>query len=344
MNPTPPPTPSRTPSRTRFRLAVAGGALLVLTGCASLPAVQAPATGDQVPLVVQPAQATRVVEQVQAVLADASDPAAVDLDVLAARTEGPEFDLRRAAATTARAGATPPATGAADDLDPQTAVVPRTAGWPRWFATVTEDGADGAPSLVVLRSADAREPYRVWASPSLLPGASLPTTGAPSDGVAPVALDEDTNLPATPADVASRYADVLLAGDGSAFAAEFAPDSYREGTTAALAAQTAALEASGGSLTQEREVLPDSVLASRTRDGGALVVAGYRWTVVSRGPDGGVPGPLDPALAALAGTDRALAATVVREEVVVFSVPPAGAGSIGVVAVQSGPVAVDAGS
>lgn len=220
--------------------------------------------------------------------------------------------------------------------------MPRVEGWPRWFATVTDDGADRSPSLVVLRSQDARDPYRVWASPSLLPGASLPTTGTPSDGVAVVGLDEDTNLPATPADVASRYADVLLRGDASEFASAFAPDSYREGITAALADQTRALEASGGTLTQEREVLPDSVLASRTRDGGALVVAGYRWTVVSRGPSGGIAGPLDATLAALAGTDRTLAASVVREEVVVFTVPPAGAGSIGVVAVQSGPVSVDA--
>lgn len=338
------PTPGSDARRPATRLAVAGGALLLLAGCAALPVVRAPAAADVVPLVVQPAQATRIVTDVSSVLDASTDPAAVDLDVLATRTQGPELDLRRAAAVVARAGATPPATGGADDLDPQTAIVPRAQGWPRWFATVTEDGDDGTPSLVVLRSAGAREPYRVWASPSLLPGASLPTTGAPSEGVAVVALDEDTNLPATPSDVATRYADVLLEGDGSAFASQFAPDAYREGTTAAIADQTRALEAAGGTLTQEREVLPDSVLASRTRDGGALVVAGYRWTVVSEGPSGGIAGPLDATLAALAGTDRALEATVVREEVVVFSVPPAGAGPVGVVAVQSGPVSVDAGS
>lgn len=329
------------------RLALAATTLAVLAGCASLPAVPTPRTSDDVPLVVQPAQATRITEAVAGVVGTydeqaAADPATADLDALATRVSGPELDLRRAAATIATAGATPPTTGGADTLAPQAAIVPRTEGWPRWFATATEPGDDASPSLVVLRSADARSPYTVWATPSLLPGAALPTTGRPADGVAVVGLDEDTNLPATPSDVANRYADVLLAGDTSEFADQFALDSYREGITAATAAQTEALEATGGSLTQERTVLPDSVLAVRTRDGGALVVAGYRWTVTSAGPSGGLPGPLEETLAALAGEDRALEATVVREEVVVFNVPAAGAGTIAVVAVQSGPVSVEA--
>lgn len=325
--------------------AVAG--LALLAGCAALPAVPVPGSSDDVPLVVQPGQATRITDDVRAVVDAyddrfAADPATADLDALATRVAGPELDLRRAAATIASAGATPPSTGGADTLAPQSSVLPRTEGWPRWFATATEPGDDSSPSLVVLRSTDARTPYTVWATPSLLPGAALPTTGAPADGVAVVGPDEDTNLPASPSDVVDRYADVLLRGDASEFADQFTVDSYREGVTTATASQTEALESAGGSLTQERTLLPDPVLATRTRDGGALVVAGYRWTVTSAGPSGGVAGPLDPTLAALAGRERALEATVVREEVVVFNVPPAGAGSIAVVAVQSGPVSVEA--
>ncbi|WP_432499238.1 hypothetical protein [Kineococcus gypseus] len=256
------------------------------------------------------------------------------------RTSGPELELRRAASTVARAGATAPAVSA-DDLDALSSVLPRQREWPRWFLTVTEAGPDLRPSVVVLRSAGAREPYRVWGTPSLLPGASLPTTGAPADGAAVVAPDEGTNLPMTPQQVAEGYADVLLRGDASEDAAGFAPDAYRDGVLASVQQQTRALEASGGSLTQERTLLPDPVLAVRTRDGGALVVAGYRSSVTAAGPAGGLPGRLQEAAAALAGRADFTSVTTVVQEVVVFAVPP-GRGPVSAVAVQSGPVSVEA--
>ncbi|WP_432573723.1 hypothetical protein [Kineococcus sp. SYSU DK005] len=331
---------TRPPART-LALAAACAALLALPACARLPAPAAPPAagpGGQAPLVVQPQQAARIAAAATGPLAAAADPATADLDALAARTTGPELDLRRAAATIAAAGATPPAAGA-DDLDALSSVLPRQEGWPRWFLTVTEPGADRKPSVVVLRSASAREPYRVWATPSLLPGASLPTTGAPADGAAVVAADEDANLPMSPRAAAERYADVLLRGDDSAFADQFAPDAYRAGVVGSTEQQTSALEGSGGSLTQERTPLPDPVLAVRTRDGGALVVAGYRSSVTASGPEGGRPGRLQEAAAALAGRTDVTSVTTVVEEVVVLALPP-GRGPVSVVAVQSGPVEV----
>ncbi|WP_432489462.1 hypothetical protein [Kineococcus sp. SYSU DK018] len=316
--------------------------VLALPACAQLPAVTAPAATGRapVPLVVQPAQAARIAEAATAPLEVAGDPAATDLDALAQRVTGPELDLRRAAATIAAAGATPPAAGA-DTLEAISSVLPRQEGWPRWFLTVTEPGADSKPSLVVLRSPAPREPYRVWATPSLLPGASLPTTGAPADGAAVVPADEDTNLPMSPAAVAERYADVLLNGDGSEFAGQFATDAYRQGVLTSAEEQARALEGAGGTFSQERVLLDDSVLAVRTRDGGALVVAGYRSSVTAAGPAGGLPGQLQAAAAALAGREDATSVTTVVEEVVVFAVPP-GQGQASVVAVQSGPVSIEA--
>ena len=330
--------------RPRERAARAATALLavgLLAGCAQLPVVDAPAPAPagREPLVLEPAQATRVVAAATAVLEAGADPAAVDLEALGTRVSGPELALRTAAHAVAAAGATPAVTGGADDFEPITSILPRQEAFPRWFATVTAAGADQAPSLVVLRSPSAREPYAVWATPSLLPGVSLPTLAAPADGVAAVAADETTNLPLSPRAAAERYADVLTRGAASEHAGEFAPDAYRDGVETATRTESEALAAAGGTFTQERSVQPDGVLGVRTRDGGALVVAAFSWSSTSAGPAGGRSGTLDPALAALAGRTEALSATVVRQEVVVLNLPPGG-GTVSVLAAESGPTSV----
>lgn len=328
-----------TPNPTRNLTALGAGLLAatLLAGCAQLPRSTAPAASDREALVVEPVQATRVVDAATQVLAAASDPATVDPTALAARVSGPELELRTAAHTIATAGAAPTPTGGADDLTPISSVLPRQDAFPRWFATVTAPGADQAPSIVLFRSDSARDPYTVWATPSLLPGASLPTLAAPADGVAVVGGDEDTNLPLSPRSVVDHYADVLTQGTASEFTAEFSDDAYRDGVATATAAEADVLQAAGGTFTQERTVRPDGLLSVRTRDGGALVVAGYSWSTTSAGPSGGRVGTLEPALAALAGESEALQATVTRAEVVVFVVPP-GQGAVTVVAAQSGPV------
>ncbi|MEW1956189.1 hypothetical protein [Kineococcus sp. NPDC059986] len=346
--PTPRPTRGPGPSTATRRLTVLASlaTATVLAGCAQLPTTSAPADTGREPLVVQPAQAGRVVEAVTAVLQAQADPATADPAALATRVSGPELQLRTAAHTIAAAGAAPADTGGADDVVPITSILPREGDFPRWFATVTAPGADQAPSLVVLRTDSARDPYTVWATPTLLPGASLPTLAAPADGVAVVAPDESTNLPASPADLAARYGDVLTNGATSRYSDQFGADAYRSGVESATAAETASLQAAGGTFTQERTVLPDGVLAVRTRDGGALVVAAYSWSTTSAGPAGGRAGKLEPALAALAGTEQALRATVTRQEVVVFSVPPGAGGGQAraqVVAAESGPVQVTTG-
>lgn len=328
-----------TRARNPFLGTLAALSIGLLAGCAELPAVTVPATSDREPLVVQPVQANRIVEAAGAVLDAAADPATVDLTALATRVSGPELDLRTAAHTIAAAGATPPPTGGADDFSALTSILPRQETFPRWFATVTDAGADQSPSLVVFRSASARDPYTVWATPSLLPGASLPTLAAPAGGVAAVAPEETTNLPLSPQAAAELYADVLTRGSASQYAGEFTADEYRAGVESAVASETASLNASGGTFTQERTVLPDGVLGVRTRDGGALVVAAFSWSTTSAGPTDGRSGTLEPALAALAGKEEALSATVVRQEVVVLSLPP-GQGQASVLAAESGPVGV----
>ncbi|NIZ92501.1 hypothetical protein [Kineococcus rubinsiae] len=332
---------TRTPrSRTALLVTALAGSASLLAGCATLPVASTPAAPARTPIVVEPAQAARIVTAASDALlaADtAGDPA-----LLPARVQGPERDLRAAAFAIRAAGAQPAGTGAADELAPLTSMLPRQEAWPRFFFTVTEPGADQKPSLVVLRSESAREPYRVWGTPSLLPGVSLPPTDAPAAGVDVVAAGETTNLVAAPQAVAEHYADVLTKGGASEFAGQFADDAYRGEVAASTAAQTAALTGAGGTLTQTHTFEPGTVLAVRTRDGGALVVAALRWESTSKGPAGGRPGTLDPVLAALAGRQQATTATVVREEVVAFAVPPTDGGPVRVLAAESGPVSVTA--
>jgi hypothetical protein len=329
----------RTPIRNRFLPGAAALSVGLLAGCAQLPTVTTSPGSEREPLVVQPAQANRIVEAATTVLEAGADPATVDLTALAARVGGPELELRTAAHTIAAAGATPPPTGGADDFTAITSILPRQEAFPRWFATVTDAGADRSPSLVVLRSLSARAPYTVWATPSLLPGASLPTLAAPAGGVAAVAGDETTNLPLSPQAAAEHYADVLTRGAESRYAGEFGDDGYRANVLAGTQAEVAALQAAAGTFTQERTVLPDGVLGVRTRDGGALVVAAFSWTSTSAVPPDAVSGKLNPAYAALAGRTDARKTTVVRQEVVVLGLPP-GQGTVTALAVESGLVSV----
>ncbi|MFB9375403.1 hypothetical protein ACFFKU_05665 [Kineococcus gynurae] len=324
------------PTRRALGLALALG--LPLAGCAQLPTVSTPPAPERVLPVVAPAQAARITTDAVAGLQSA-DPVA-DPTAAAERLTGPELDLRTAAARIAAAGGTPAATGGADDFDPVSSLLPRQEDWPRWFVVVTGAGADEKPSFALLTSESARTPYKVWATPSLLPGVSLPTTDAPSAGADVVAPDEDTNLVASPQQVAERYVDVLLRDTESEFVEQFAEDAFRSGVEEAVQRDTASLQAQGGRFEQTRELLPDSVRAVRTRDGGAIAFAAMRWSTTQSGPAGGRAGTLDAATAALAGREQARSVTVVRDEVVAFAIPAQG--TVRVLAAQSGPVSAEA--
>ncbi|GAB7190456.1 hypothetical protein NUM3379_11620 [Kineococcus sp. NUM-3379] len=327
---------SRARAATPATALVAAGC--VLTACAQLPAPQPVAPPAAPPPVVTPAQASRIWGEV--VDAVAAADAARDPALLPDRVTGPEQALRTARYTLQRAGVQPVPTYAADELRPQAAYVPRLAGWPRWVVGVTRAGPDQLPSLAVLRSQGPREPYRLTASPSLLSGATLPPAGAVAEGVEAVAADDGEGLAASPEQVAERYGDVLLRGAASEFATFFADDSYRPQVGAVTLRDGDAVRAVGGTYEQRRSVVPGSVVALRTTDGGALVLAAYDWTVTHTVPPQARAGELTPVLATLAGRPSVQGAARVSAEVLAFVVPPAGAGPVRVVAAESGPVAV----
>ncbi|WP_298459369.1 hypothetical protein [uncultured Cellulomonas sp.] len=318
----------RTAQRTRLgRVALALTAGLALTGCAAeLPQPQA-----QAPLAVPPPattleQSDRILTAIGDVLA--SGDAALSTVELSARVSGPALTSRAAeyAVAAATAGAQPVTPL---PVQPQTLVVPNATPWPRTQLVVTEQPEDlTSPRLLVLQQQSPREPYTLWGWARLLPGAEMPAIAAPTAGAEVLAPDA-AGLVATPADVVAQYADVLLSGDGSAFAASFAnPDPYRERIATGRTTSEGIAQGTG-TFTETYAAVPDQLVALRTADGGAIVVGGMTTTSTFTLSDASLTAT--PEIAAVSG-GAIPAGAVLRNtlvlgytDVVVFYVPPAGA-------------------
>lgn len=314
----------------RRAAALAAAASLVLAACA--PALPEPAPAA-VPAVPPPAltidQSDRVLGQIGTILASAD--AALSTTGLQTRLSGPALASRTAeyAVTTATAGAK----GLTSlQMNAQTLVVPSTETWPRTEFVVTEQPDDlSSPRLLVLQQADPRSQYTLWGWARLLPGIKMPATAAPTVGSAPLPPDA-TGLAATPTDVVAQYADVLLNGDASAYAAAFAaPDSYRQGIAAGRAPLAQVASQASGAFTETYTPVADQTFALSTADGGALVVAAMSTS--SALSFSGASLPLPPELAAVSGGALAPGAelrsslAVTYSDVIAFYVPPAGAKS-----------------
>ena len=186
--------------------------------------------------------------------------------------------------------------------------------------------------LRVFRSVTARDPYGLWGELSLLPGASLPALASPLTGTPVVAAGDGRELVAAPAAVVAAYAKALTAG--STATSQFAPDQFREQVAGQTAADRRKLGLQGiANVANQHRPSADGLVALRTLDGGALVIAALEqlYDIKVRGGAGVVA--LDPDLAALARTSsirRGLRRTSV--ETLAFRVPPAGGGVVSVIA------------
>ncbi len=302
----------------------------VLSGCSpELPRPVPSAAPDTPPPATTLEQSDRILRSVGSVL-EAGD-AARSAAELAPRVSGPALAARTAeyAVATATAGAQPVTEL---PLQAQTLVVPATTEWPRTQLVVTEQPNDlTSPRLLVLRQESARTPYQLWGWARLVPGVEMPIMAAPAVGSAPVAPDAQ-DLVATPADVVTQYADVLLNGEASASFASFAsPDPYRERIIADQRAPYQALATQGGgTYTETFAAVPDQVFAQATADGGALVVAGMTsgFTLTATGASVNVPTEI----AAVSGGTLPVGAVVRNSmsttftDVLAFYVPPASTG------------------
>lgn len=328
--------------RPRVRAGLAAGAgllaLLGLVGCAGVPD---PATGpgsvtvpDSAAALATPApavlpeQSERVRGEVAARLLQArvagdeamvglgaTGPAAL-LEALRIRVDGPLSDAT-----------------AAQPVPAAVLLAPRTTGWPRWFATVTDPttasapapspGASGAPSglpsgavvaalpvLELYTGEDVRLPYRLWARLTMLPGAELPAFPAAETGAVPLADGEGP--------------EPVPSGEASSAASEDDPDgSDQDGSAEAeaelLAAVTGLAERYASVLTDgdaspaaaefEPDPFAEAVRARVVAE--AAAVAGVARTTVEHGPLDGV----DILYAARAANGDVLAVTAVETTV-----------------------------
>lgn len=306
--------------RPRARAAgLAVAAVLVLAGCGEEPLPQPrPTEGEEAVPVVLDAQ----VEEIRAEVAEVIGAAAEDPAALPARMTGPALELRQArlALRSALPDATaPPALGGELLLD----ITPAATPWPRFFLTATMPDDEGVPRVQVLTQAGPREPYKLAAWVTLLPGVTLPTVTreAPPEPLPPA---ETSGLVAAPRDVVARYSDVLDKGAESVYADDFAADPFREQVLAEQQAERAAVS-EFFRYTFDHAPRENAVWAVRTADGGAIVVAALNAQRRFQVTAPGARLPLPPDLAALAGASEATQLGVVNSlEMVAFAVPPEG--------------------
>jgi hypothetical protein len=317
------------------RRALLTGALAtgVLAACGR-PEVGTVAADPAHPAVV-PVQAERILTSVDTALDRAFT--ARNPRLLGGRATGPAARTLAARLTVAsKLGRTVPAPG---PLVLRRLVLPAAGGWPRWFLAAGQVAGQPTPVIRVLRSLGAREPFGLWGELSLLPGASMPGLASPQTGTPVLAPDTAQGLVLPPSQVLAQYAKVLTTTTPGTQAQGFALDQFRTQVAGQLAADRRTLGRIADVDTLHRPSA-DGLLALRTADGGALVVAALEqlYKVNVRTPGRGVV-TLDTDLAALAGVPRvghALQRTSV--ELLAFQVPAAGKGQVTLVAAAKGDV------
>jgi hypothetical protein len=256
-----------------------------------------PAEGELAsePAVTVP-QMERIMRRV-AVFAGEVD-ASRDATVAAQRFTGPALEARTA--NYAIRGALPdhPAPTAIP-ASPLTLTLPQqVTGWPRTVLTIAKNADDPtvAPTALVLVQESPRENYKIEYAMALAPDADVPLVAPASVGAAPIS-PEFKGLVMPTGQVASAYADVLLKGDASPFAAMFDPegDLLREqlGVTGQQAINDALPATADATFSN---VVGDSpTVALATNDAGALVTVSIDQTERVAPNDGGTigfqPGP-----------------------------------------------------
>jgi hypothetical protein len=312
----------------RRELLGAGIVAAALAACSEVEA-GSPSAEPLTPAVL-PGQARHVLDEVDAALARAVP--ANNARLLGTRVTGPasrEWKARLTVAAARKERLTAPS-----PVQVKRLVLPAVNPWPRWFLAAGTAAGQPTPVLRVFRSVTARDPYGLWGELSLLPGASLPDLASPLTGTPVIAPGDGKGLVAAPSAVVGAYAGALTAG--STAASQFAPDQFRE----QVAGQTAEDRRKLGGAEKLAEVgnqhrpSADGLVALRTQDGGALVVAALEqlYDVKVRAGAGSVT-VIRPDVAVLAGTssiNHSLRRTSV--ETLAFRVPPAGGGAVTVIA------------
>lgn len=264
------------------------------TPSASGEPAEAPEEIDSVPAVTEP-QMERIMRKI-AVFTTESDEAR-STDALDARFTGPALEARKA--DYAIRGVLPDQTQAlAIPAGPLSVMLPQqttsdpATGWPRTVLTVMESADEAvAPTALVLQQDSPREQYHVLYTVALAPGPEFPDV-APASVGAPIIAPEYKGLVLAPAQVSTAFADVLMKGADSEYAALF--DLEATDLDDKLNAATRTQEVQGANPTISLSVSAVAgafpVVALATNDAGALVSTTVTRTEQSRPNDGGTTG------------------------------------------------------
>lgn len=202
-----------------------------------------------------------------------------------------------------------------------TYVSPNAGTFPRTAIVVTQGTDNKLPQVLVMVQESARENYKLTQQSPLLPGQTFPEINV--GNVASLATDSKDGLAMSPKDAVAALADVL-GNSNSKFASTFATSllitdtkAYREKVAKASESTTVKFTATAAD---------GSVTAMQTKDGGALVVAGYTLVIDSTPKDGAKANLEDKSLIALAGGSSSEKGTVVDySQPVILYIPPASA-------------------
>ncbi|MFI5060039.1 MAG: hypothetical protein ACHP7F_01225 [Actinomycetales bacterium] len=230
------------------------------------------AKGVLPPAVTVP-QLERIMKRVSTVVTQADTKA--DPKLAATRLTGAALELRDANyIIRSRKADEPPlpaiASGPLEITLPQA-----TDTWPRVVTAVLKPAdKKQAPTALALVQKTARDNYTLEYAISLEPDVKVPGLAPASIG-APVVPPDSRLLKMAPQDIAAAYADILLNGNTSKYAAQFdaTGDTLRTAVGADYKAKTKAALSKTASLDYTNEVPPKRAIAMATNDSGAIVWA-----------------------------------------------------------------------
>ena len=303
-------------------LAVALTATLAACAPEPVPAFTPPVVPELAPPVVNDVQAAAIFDAVEQAIA--AGDATLDVEALRPRVSALALETRQAEYTlqTASGGTRMP-----QQLwtDSELFVVSATDSWPRNVLAVSDPTEGTTVRLYLGLVQDGpRDPYRLVAWSRLLPGIETPTVASAEIGSAPLTADS-AGFKVTPTEAVAHLADVMTNPAG-AYAAEFAPDLFREVFAAEQVNLQSQVQADGAVVGEVSTTTTPGpvVFAIASAEGGAIVMASVDSSVTMRKT---VPeATLNPGgeITALGGVEPITGAMVsTYKQMVTLYVPPA---------------------
>ena len=311
--------------------AVVTAAVVAGTGAAANATTPAPSTeptasaseGAAAPAsrVLLDAQFRRILEQVSSA-ADAGD-AAKDAGKLAERVAGTELEVRTQNYKIRSQVGAYEARMPIRSTKLLTTVVTSQREWPRQVLAVTQGDGNVVPQLLTLVQASPRENYKLVETTPLQPGTTFPSIER--GGTDTLAANDKAGLLYSGEEALAGLADRLTSADSSF------KDKLVEGESSPYIADTLSYQAEvvksgeNGNFSFTHKVVPESTVAFRTADGGALVLGRLNFAFDGTPKASGDKLTIGDDAAALAGGKETTTGMVLNfaESMAVY-VPPAG--------------------